>query len=1367
MADIRSRRRRRVALLLVIVVVIVGGAGAFVVASQWKRERQDSHELTQGTTAYQSGDYAKAVQHLAKYLDRHPDSAEAQMMFAQANLNMPAATARQLKAGIDALARVVHLDPSNDEAARQLLDMYKLSGQDERALSLADRLLAKNANDTGALQAKAVALARLKRNPEALEAAKKALAVEPGAHQMQLLVLQLRRQIGDEPDVLVADAEKALAEHPDDAVHQLMLGYAYALANNQAASNKWLTAAADREIADPKLAFTIVQVLDAAGLYSTSLDVLARTATAQNDSGLFGELVKRLFEVGRYEEVVQRTQGIDPASAEARTEDLAIRAMALYQLRRRDEAEAVTKALAARPNAPVAVTWARVLEQVHASPPKPVPDTVRVLREAMPTMSANPYLHAFLGDAYASVGDNELALASWRKAAEYRPSWGNVRTLIAKALLNAGQPEEALESAQAALNRQPNSVEAAVTVLRARAAALPSGDREGGQALLKLIDDVQKAAPGEPQTLLLRVSLLGQIGDRPGATEAARALLAREKELPEGLLLQLAEISRRLELGIEDEAYKQIEKQAGQTPELALARAMELHRQGKTQDGLALLEEGRTTASGAGQADAWRFAAATYLDSVGDPGAGEAWVKLADDFPQNSRVQRAALRSRAARTDRAFTERVLGRLEKLMGDDSVGFRLEKARWLLDGEATEADATAAATLLREVITEAPKRVEPRVLLARALERSEREATAIGELRNAATAIPGSVPIMLELARLQQSQRQFSEARDSIREVLATPGATEDHKREAAVLLAQQGQDAEAIGILQGLVQSGEKSDDQERLMLASLYFRSGDAAKAEALIEQLLANQPTGQALAFALRFYAAQGRTEGVQRVVSAIESAAMPEADRRRLLAEHYAAAGDTNQAAQMYEAAANAATKSLDAWRQLIGFHIGAGNADAALAAVDRALKELPEEPALKAVKENAELVRRFAGVDRLRSLLLTLMGDDAARRAGGEALRLVAASEGGVTPELANQLRTLADANPNLLPLQIAATRALIETRQFPQAAAVAARAARTFPTAVEPAWLQAEALSATGRWIDVLGAAAEWRGRLSGSTLAADLMLAEANLRLRQPDQAIAALKPHLDAALADPANHVEVVARHLRGLIAMDRYADASKILVPLIPRDAVWRFLAMEQAASSVGDANVAAQWLDAVAQSVPAEATGDRTFLGQSWWALAQRTGRPEFAAKAKEILAAVTTREDAGANAWYLHGVITELGGDTAGAEAAYRKALALDSSLALAQNNLAMLVITRGGDAAEALRLAEAAVASQSSNVAFLDTLAIVQAKAGKCDDAVATIRKAIDLDPTNAQWRRSLADIYTSCGRTDEAKAVREQLGEVTE
>jgi tetratricopeptide (TPR) repeat protein len=115
------------------------------------------------------------------------------------------------------------------------------------------------------------------------------------------------------------------------------------------------------------------------------------------------------------------------------------------------------------------------------------------------------------------------------------------------------------------------------------------------------------------------------------------------------------------------------------------------------------------------------------------------------------------------------------------------------------------------------------------------------------------------------------------------------------------------------------------------------------------------------------------------------------------------------------------------------------------------------------------------------------------------------------------------------------------------------------------------------------------------------------------------------------------------------------------------------------------------------------------------------------------------------------YYLGLALQQQGALAEAISAYRRASALDSNLAFAANNLAWILAT-AADATlrqpdEAVTLAQRALElSGGQDPAYLDTLAAAYAAAGRFDDAVQTVAKALELARKAGQDKlaQSLAD-----------------------
>jgi Flp pilus assembly protein TadD len=123
---------------------------------------------------------------------------------------------------------------------------------------------------------------------------------------------------------------------------------------------------------------------------------------------------------------------------------------------------------------------------------------------------------------------------------------------------------------------------------------------------------------------------------------------------------------------------------------------------------------------------------------------------------------------------------------------------------------------------------------------------------------------------------------------------------------------------------------------------------------------------------------------------------------------------------------------------------------------------------------------------------------------------------------------------------------------------------------------------------------------------------------------------------------------------------------------------------------------------------------------------------------------------------------GIAAEQDEDWKSAEGAYRRALALDPNAVVAQNNLALVLLRHGGDVSEAVRLAKGAVEKRPDVATLRDTLALVQAGSKDMDGAVASLRRAVELEPNVVDWRVHLARVLLDGGKAKEAERA---LGEI--
>lgn len=125
---------------------------------------------------------------------------------------------------------------------------------------------------------------------------------------------------------------------------------------------------------------------------------------------------------------------------------------------------------------------------------------------------------------------------------------------------------------------------------------------------------------------------------------------------------------------------------------------------------------------------------------------------------------------------------------------------------------------------------------------------------------------------------------------------------------------------------------------------------------------------------------------------------------------------------------------------------------------------------------------------------------------------------------------------------------------------------------------------------------------------------------------------------------------------------------------------------------------------------------------------------------------------------------GATESLAGRKESARDWYRKALSMQPGDPLILNNLAYVIAETGGDLNEAQRLARQAIAARPDEPGLLDTLGVIQQKAGQTDGSLRTFEELVRLRPDNPLYRYRMAVSLAKKG--DKAKA-REALQFVVE
>jgi Flp pilus assembly protein TadD len=1364
--NLRPKTVRRVLVLALLVVALAAGSFGAHLYNQHRRAARTEAERVAGLDAYAAGDFEQALQRLGRYVARvDPDSGDADLdavfAYAVSRSRLEASGGRHLAEAINTIAKYVLPRRADAEVRRTLLDLYVRAGRNDDAVALADAMLKADANDAEALRARATALARTNKLDDALAAARKLAELQPGDVRAQLQVVTLMDRLGRKPEDIVAYARGLSDSHPNDARFELVLAAAHATANDRAAALQWLRQAAQRPATDAALARELTRRLDGLKLFDESRALLERSADGGPEiRRLF---VGRLWQDGRHDEVVRRLADVSAADPKADAELVALRALSLAAIDRKAEAIADVAALRGRKPADTATrAWVLALEAVGPDAKLSPRDAIARLRDALSRDQQNGLFRFWIGEAYWALGEAEMAVQTWKEAAAVLPAWYEPPLRMSQAKLAAGRIDDALADAQESYQRLPalRTLVNLVTV-RFRRLELSPSDADAA-TLLAQVAQIQAAAPNEPRTLPIQVALLARTGHKDDAIARVKSAVAGQPPLDAETLFRLAAVSRAESLGLAQEILDSAGP-AHRSPLLALSRATDLAAAGKADDGAKLLTDGLAAARASGKpgdADdvAWQLALAQYREWTADKQAAADWVRLGDAFPENLEVQRTILSAAdTARTDRAFIARTIDRLRALTGDQGQQWKLERVKWLLASRQYD-DSAAAVYLLTENVQRGI--TMPRVYLARALEQTGNINTAIEHLKAASDGDPREPDATLELVRILRRLGRLEEARKYVVR-LGREGVLKTNERlTVASLLLELGEAQRAIDMLAAAEAAGA-ADPASRVLLADLYRRRGVDAEAERLYDVLLSvPEPSSAALLGAADFYAATDRREKADAVMARFDHQRFAPVVRELAKGRFEELHGSIDAARAHFDKAGELAGSDVSTWQRRIEFETAHGNYDRAVTIADEALARIGTDERLAALRLEAVTLRQSQATPNDLAPLIASLSKDPTKAPQVAMLKALRdARTRNLSPQqTAEALREVADKFQRFLPLQEQVVRLYLAAGRARDAFAVAQRTMDALPGNADAAALAVDAARAARRWPEMRQAAEAWHARQLRSTLAADVALAEALRNLGQPEQAVAAVTPHL-STLRSPTSPEALRLDAARTLFAANK-ADDAALLLPTGPaNETKWRELRLAIAGNSIGDAATAARWINSAAEAAPASL--DRA-VADAWASLAMRVGDEAALRRALDAYAAFAAKPEAVAADWLRLGLLQLAADKLDDAEASLRKTLELDRESAEGMNNLAYVLWRKRVDLPTARDLAVKATLATPTGAAAFDTLARIELALGHADAAKSAFETALENESEYLDALVGLAGLYQSSGQPAKAAALLKQI-----
>jgi tetratricopeptide (TPR) repeat protein len=558
-----------------------------------------------------------------------------------------------------------------------------------------------------------------------------------------------------------------------------------------------------------------------------------------------------------------------------------------------------------------------------------------------------------------------------------------------------------------------------------------------------------------------------------------------------------------------------------------------------------------------------------------------------------------------------------------------------------------------------------------------------------------------------------------------------------------------------------------------LLLANLYRKTNQPQRVDAICKRLL-ESPKLDSSRFVADFYASTGRRAEADQVLGKLDTIQCEPVQRSLARGQFYQQFGPSSLAAEHYARAVHESPTNATAWRQRLLQCLSSERPGDAVGVSEQAIAAVPDDEAIRAFRRQAAFLTN-ADKDASKAtspLLAWLIREPADEAAIAEALKLTATSKSDSTAqsnarqatlELAKRVKSLADKHPRIYPLQVIAAHACLAAGRFEDAIATSRRAAAAFPAEPEPAQLAAAGSLAVGRLDDAMADATEWKARSGSRTRPCDELIAVIHLRRGEPAAALKLLEPYVKDAASYSDSDVAVVVQTATAHILQGNDPAAREFFRPYRDKSPQSRAAWVELASTLVPPPR-AAEWLEECTPAMT-QSVRERVLLASAWSTLAGRGKLPEHRDRARAAVAEAARHVPDDADHVELLmplASLHEANGDLAGAEQLYRRVLALKPN-AVVENNLAMVIVRRGGNLDEAAQLAGKAVQSDhAARGSFYDTQASVHAAMKRYDQAILSAQAALKIRPDNLNWRINLMSFYAAAGQQDKATELLDEI-----
>lgn len=1357
-----GRATRKKLILLGIGVALVAAVGVLYVARQARISRGLEESLREGMAAYEAERFEDAIPHLSRYVGRRRDNPDVLLAFADARHQVPSpdGTDAYLRQSLAVTRLALDLRPESIKGQRMLMEIAMRLRYLTEANEAANAILEQDPADVDAHYVRLLAARATGRDDECINVARQMAAARPDDFVVQSIAIdelaranlpmeELRRHAQERRE---AFAGRMASELLGAQVSLHRAGRAEGSEERTALAAEFaqhMRAAISLKPQTPEEAVKLLHYLDLdpALATETSADEILRGYLADPElaPGLLSFALARAW---------QRSDGDMIREIARDHEDLSsLPDEALGWLAISLPEESRFREELSRRSGGTVDEWRQLAEALELLQNEDLVEARAKLAPLLASGETTALLAQFI-DAMSleALGESSLAQQRLQTLADM-PAWVRARVVLRELAFRRGDYLAAYE-----LVRRDNLPGTALFHLETVVALDESGHQwpPGEPSGRQLADRAMLNFPDDPAIASLHGRAELAAGNVARAGEVADQLVAMQPDRGAQQVLRFAD---RLEAHDPQRAAALRSRYAVATDPLA-ALVEEIQGSDITTEELRSRIEAATAGAGAEAQLRGRLLMAGALDEAGDPAAAEEFKRLAAENPKNAQIQIAALNSRSLWTDLETVPPVVERLRSLTGEDGVSWRVFEFKHTLLRDDSEAAAARVVNGLSSVLRVSPNDLTALQLMAEAMTRVKDYGRAASYATRAADVAPESLSVSLDAVEALVRAGQMEAATDRLRRAVSLPNQRIASRLRRAILLTRFGLITDALIDWTWLAHTGDPENRARAALVLAQLDKSDEAASVVA--ELAVRDDLTAAARVMTADALAALGReADGLTLLEAMGESDA--EDGRVAMIAGYLARHADSPEQVRRLEDYVRA-TDDARAWAALVRKHMGDGNVEVARRVLSDAMERVDDKTELaafsRALDPETELdPKAFLAVAQAN---LSTLNTGWSRELSDELDRVIAGDR--TLAQFTDYLRGFVRSRPSILlgwmllsqaeatAGDLAAVRLTIQTMleaipADPSAASYAVGLCRRTRMADEG-----------------LLAAREYASRIPSPTLESARNIAQFALAAERPQEAWDAIAPWRDRFESD-----EDLALYARAALSLGRMPDAEAVAWAPDRADEPWLHESVRMA-EVIQRAPDRAAWLEkAGARLSPGDERG-RFLLANGWYGLAIDAGDAAALRTALELSQRGASDPDVAASLRLLEASCLSQLGRSDEAIAAYQDALQRRPDDPDALNNLAYLLIEKGGSVEEALGYARRAVETLRSRgappdrlVEYLDTLGSALLEAGQPTEALAAFEEALRARPTYDFALVGLSETYAALGRSDEA---RQTLAKIT-